>query len=235
MNKEKKGDVTEHAVLFNDEMVQAILAGLKTQTRRPIKPQPRYYPERIGLSSFGPWVWRTDKYTTMTVGEPPNEFCPLKCPYGVPGDTLWVRESWAEGWTYQAEHSCVFYRADNLGLVGNAEHPVRFCHDGNKSVLAAGEGDATAPDNCKWTPSIHMPRWASRINLTVNRVWVERLSEISNADLVAEGIEGYENDSHGMRSEIVGQFMAKWDAIYAKRGLGWDANPWVWACEWEER
>ena len=74
-----------------------------------------------------------------------------------------------------------------------------------------------------------------RIDRTVKRVWVCRLSEMSNADVVAEGIEGYENDSHGMRSEIVGQFMAKWDAIYAKRGLGWDANPWVWACEWEER
>ena len=215
--------MTEHPVLFNDEMMRAILAGRKTQTRRPIKPQPEPYAGGVHPKNKAK---HPAPYIDAYCGEPKTAQNPRRmsdrwywwteddrlgpevgrCPFGIPGDTLWVRECFSPHYFGNRKPG---YRAD----------------------WTTGAADLGVEP--KWTPSIHMPRWASRLNLTVKRVWVERFDEISNADIVAEGIEGYENDSHGMRSEIFGQFMTRWDAIYAKRGLGWDANPWVWACEWE--
>jgi len=239
--------VTEHPVLFNDEMMRAILAGRKTQTRRPIK-----------LRDFGPsttvgydWDYRDKHGCWNSVS---TERLMERCPFGIPGDTLWVRESWRVwSWgggfdlgieTRDGKHRWIDKRSwEDEDRMYDWEERMwtqssddckkgGMVYDENAESYAWPDGREWNPPT-RWRPSIRMPRWASRLDLTVKRVWVERFDEISNADIVAEGIEGYENDSHGMRSEIVGQFMTRWDAIYAKRGLGWDANPWVWACEWE--
>lgn len=121
------------------------------------------------------------------------------CRYGQPGDRLWVRETWAEHPDYPDARRAI-YRAD-----------------------AGSEYDAE-----RWRPSIHMPRWACRIELEVTGVRVERLQSISEADARAEGVEG---DSHpgAFVGTCRGNFARLWESI---NGAGsWDANPWVWVVE----
>lgn len=188
---------TEKPILFSGEMVRAILDGRKTQTRRVIKPQPRF--DRMGL---------TDASFVNTYDETwayPN-VCPekyYKCPYGKPGDLLWVRETWRESeshtWAGCQNLDAIHYKAD---------------HD---------EPDA---DGC-WRPSIHMPRWASRITLEVTNVRVERLQDILVEDSLKEGMD--HNPMNCPRME----FAQLWNSINEKRGYGWETNPWVWVVEFE--
>lgn len=191
----------ERGILFNGEMVRGILGDRKTHTRRPMK----YIPD-LG--------WPEDWCDNVRLAE-----CILHVnvasysPFGAPGDRLWVRETWAikgcgrrvplddetwaEGWPI-----------DRLQYVATDEAP-------NDGVDGGGYW---------WNkrPSIHMPRWASRITLEVQRVWVERVQDISEEDMIAEG---FDRDIDGMKTV--------WDAIYAAKGLGWEANPWVWCCEFK--
>ena len=182
----------ERPIIFNSEMVRAILEDKKTQTRRPIKPQP----DADGLARLaGQWVWNdTDA----------REY---RCPYGRPGDLLWVKETFATG--IPGCSSGVTYRADHI--------------DQN------GDGPANP---IKWRPSIHMPRWASRITLEITNVRVELLQDIPENDILAEGIAPPRTDGMFAEDEylekIYHDFINLWDSIYVKRGLGWDANPWVW-------
>ena len=154
--------VRERPILFSAPMVRAILEGRKTQTRRVVKPQPHHGP--VGeMVCLGGADWAMDD------GDLSGQF---RCPYGVPGDRLWVREAWAPnegsagGYIYRAdvgEGSSGFYQAD----------------------LKIGEWTHIAP---RWRSSIHMPRWASRITLRITDVRVERLQDISEADAIAEGL-----------------------------------------------
>jgi hypothetical protein len=133
------------------------------------------------------------------------------CPYGVVGDRLWVRETW----TPDPVIKPVAYKAD-------WPYPVTVPHLG------------------MWHPSIHMPRWASRITLEVTAVWVERMMEITEADAIAEGIEPMRpGPAHVMWRDYLdpagtGQcsalmsYQSLWDSINEKSGFGWAANPWVW-------
>jgi len=199
-----------YPMIFNDAMVAAILAGDKTQTRRPIAsanslvdgyPGARVWGD---LDFGGAWIdpgpspaGNPGPY--LKTRRPADETRHRVYSRVQPGDFLWVREAWAEG-------------AD--GYVYRASAP-----------------DA-AP---KWRPSIHMPRRASRILLEVEAVWPERLRDISESDAYYEGVKPVECDVH---SQIFKThkwlyryrdgFRALWDSIYAARGLGQDADPWVW-------
>jgi hypothetical protein len=184
----------ERPILFSGPMVRAILDGRKTQTRRIIKPQPVC--EREG-----------------------SYFLPKPCPYGRPGDRLWVRETWAPVCTFDpSPETGALYRADPM-------------YDGMEQF------------DWPWTPSIHMPRWASRITLEITGVRVERLNEISNSDCISEGLEPVgpeavcEGDGTKVQVARYGDctstarhlFSALWDSI---NGAGsWAANPWVWVVE----
>ena len=182
----------EHPILFSGEMVRAILEGRKTQTRRVIKPQP----DRIRESPFVPSGLET------------IHGYPLRCPYGIPGDPLWVRESWKPiHHKTRMEETYVRYRAD----------------DGLKSIKHTMKMDVPT----KWRPSIHMPRWASRITLEVVEIHAQQLHNISVLDARAEGIA----PQHGRRE--VEDYIVLWNSINAKRGLGWDTNPWVWVIEFK--
>lgn len=137
------------------------------------------------------------------------------CPYGQAGDRLWVREKW---WNSRGDDSMpTYYAADQFQWNANDWQ----CHDG------------------PWRPSIHMPRWASRIVLEVVSVRVERLRDISEDDAVLEGIEPtliYEavhpcGAPAELYSNRVDEFNLLWDSINAKRGFGWLENPWVWVIE----
>lgn len=187
--------MNEKPILFNAEMVNAILSGRKTQTRRIISEKT--------LHLFG---------VAASAGEcHPIELCDQRsqsyyldfCPLGKPGDQLWVREAFAAG---LCTESTLAYRATH-----------------KTEDLEEGWGETI-----KWTPSIHMPRWASRINLLITGVRVERLQDISDADASAEGCKISSMQSGDCLSDM---FARLWKSIYGDES--WQANPWVWVIEFE--
>jgi hypothetical protein len=183
----------ERPILFSGPMVRAISEGRKTQTRRVIKPQPDDTHE-------GKPYWHVGGFRTSWIGRESKE--PhwgnnwLKCPYGNPGDRLWVRETWRN-----------YPYAGNDGAAGLVYRATNDC-------LPKGQ----------WKPSIHMPRWASRITLEIKRVWVERLQEISEADCVKEGF-----DYQGRHKNPWYEFQDTWQSINGPDA--WSLNPWVWVIE----
>ena len=193
--------VKERPILFSAPMVRAILAGTKTQTRRIVKPQPRILAGKL-------LCWRDDALT--------DDQMAALCPYGVPGDRLWVRETWR----LSLAGGFFVYRAD----------PGR-----DESTAAFNRQDPSI----KWKPAIHMPRDASRITLEITHVRVERLQEISEEDAIAEGInriahgrEGYFYHAHRTEPhpknwiDPADAYRELWREI---NGSGsWEANPWVW-------
>jgi hypothetical protein len=193
-------------ILFKSEMVLAILDGRKTMTRRVVK-----FNEAGRVQRFGK-QWHIDDPNALQA-----------CPYGQPGDRLWVRETWRaeelDGWGEDG----IRYRADN-----------HFQQIENTWEAAEKWGGAYRPE-LKWQPSIFMPRWASRITLEVVSVRVERLQDITHNDACVEGApsEPKYND-YGTGSIYKDWFAALWDSINAGRGLGWDVNPWVWVVEFQK-
>lgn len=205
----------EYPILFSGPMVRAILDGRKTQTRRVVKPQPKHAIIRA-------------------VQERPGEFCKfydadcidpgvlIECPYGQPGDQLWVRETWK---TYSALDE---FRPCRI-LPGPA---LLYLADRGSTVLR--------PDVEPWgksRPSIFMPRSACRILLEIVSVRVERLNEISEADALAEGTTMpdsvlLDDSIHGSEAWAL-SYKVLWDSINAKRGFGWEVNPWVWVIEFK--
>jgi hypothetical protein len=173
----------ERPILFSAPMVRALLDGSKTQTRRVVKPTPEWIGQSGVLSYRG------------RVGLPH-----ALCPYGQPGDRLWVRE------THMDLGACYLYRAD-----ASAEQ--------ERAIVAPRQ---------PWRPAIHMPRAASRITLEITGVRVERLQDISEADALEEGITYNDIPNNGldpMRART--WFRGLWESI---NGPGsWEANPWVWA------
>ena len=184
--------MAEKPIIFSTAMVQAILGGRKTQTRRVIKTDD--WPEMCDpvQNTITPTEW------WFTDGMAP--LGPFRCPYGKPGDALWVRETWQEC----AECGRVNWRAG----ANDHGHACQHCDE----------------QLGKWRPSIFMPRWASRITLTVTGIRVERVQDISEADAQAEGVSAW---------IYVPEFKMLWDAINAKRGHSWASNPWVWVVEFE--
>ena len=236
----------ESPILFSAPMVRALLAGTKTQTRRIFKP------DRMTWDANG-------RYTTYamrggelsTTGSGP--FKPSSwlhyCPYGQPGDRLWVRETWQvarETLDYETggEYN-VFEWTDELGdprlhLNGDARFGMKaglfYVADGehkNPSVFynLTGIDNKTIlrPREITWRPSIHMPRWASRISLGITSVRVERLQDISEADAIAEGVR---NSLHLPGGRFAREnFAHLWWTI---NGDGsWESNPWVWVIEFK--
>jgi hypothetical protein len=206
-------DVRERPILFSGPMVRAILDGRKTVTRRVVKPQPEHVFARVGIrnESLALGVMRPDE----TFGQVMIEGKHVRCPYGSSGDSLWVRETWC--WTAQPHHKnpdgCE-YRADETDA-----------------------GVVLTEHRC-WKPSIHMPRWASRISLEVVAVRVERvqeISEISVEDCFAEGISDQDGKIGWAPSTAVGHFSSLWDEINGGRpGCDWESNPWVWRIQFRK-
>lgn len=194
----------ERPILFSAPMIQAILAGRKYQTRRIAKgiTEETCYVGLEGHSSFIP-VHDDGKET------------PIRCPYGVPGDRLWVRENFCLG--RDMTDTPIMATEPNMGEF-IAMHP------------DAPEGSKSWCLQWKNKPSIHMPRWASRITLEITGVRVERLQEITEADAVAEGIEMPDGgkDSPGWWS-YVKEYEFLWNRINGEGS--WDDNPFVWVLE----
>jgi hypothetical protein len=211
----------ERPILFSAPMVRAILDGTKTQTRRAIKPQPES--EHSGEPYWfvgGYRAWRIRGCTEPTRSGSHNE---IECPYGQPGDRLWVREN---GWE-RPERTAKMMREG-----ADTWKPYYFDADG----LSWQDLEDFKAWRFKRRPSIHMPRRASRITLEITGVRVERLQDISEADSVAEGCtknhNGYfwggPHDVSGLKQMATAQkaYRDLWESI---NGPGsWEANPWVW-------
>ena len=187
--------MTAHPILFTGEMVRAILAGSKTQTRR-------IYKRRF----MGEWI-----------NNPPGglreKVLLTDCPYGVPGDLLWVRETWG-AWPYAGggvQLDSVRYRA--------TDNPPEDLHNA-----------------WRWRPSIHMPRELSRLTLRIINVRVERVQDISESDALEEGIEQINEAPVPGHFDYRARekFSGLWDSINEKRGYSWESNPWVWVIDWDK-
>ena len=242
--------MTSRPILFSGPMVRALLDVTKTQTRRAVKPQPTVY-ARAGADALARLML-------------PH------CPYGKPGDLLWVRETWVDllavspatdqpmpiGDGERLIEAPTFWlddqgrkrwNYDGKVIAYRANSDVEFC-DGN----GFGGDMADKDDMPRWRPSIHMPRWASRLTLRITDVRVQRLQGISEADAIAEGIErrtdcpGWNRFSLAGDSFAIKESGAKgsvptsfpklayrsiWEHINGPES--WDANPWVWAISFE--
>jgi hypothetical protein len=204
----------ERAVLFSAPMVRALLAGTKTQTRRPVNPQPETQHDGEPYWHVGGYrVWGYRPPTAVPLRAGGN---PLPCPYGKPGDRLWVREAW------RTDPQFDYLPPRDLDP---AVAPLQYEAGPHADVLGG-----------KLRPSMFMPRWACRLVLTLESVRVERLNDISEADALAEGVTPkWEPGCSGRLMEAFSGFSFRpaasayadlWEQI---NGPGsWSANPWVW-------
>jgi hypothetical protein len=197
----------EQSIPFNAPMIRALLEGRKTQTRRIVKPQPAV--------KDGAWSLETSKVSISADAVYHRDFRELivgHCPYGKPGDVLWVKENWGyfggDEYLYQQDIGSVGYRADHLGC----------------NPIPGG----------RWRSSRFMPRWASRITLDVTGVLVERLQDISEADALAEGMRCDKDTLAATgHATYIDAFRDIWEQI---NGPGsWEKNPWVWVIEFVAR
>ncbi|CNK93048.1 hypothetical protein [Yersinia kristensenii] len=205
--------MNEKPILFNSEMVNAILSGRKTQTRRIISEKT--------LHLFGVAASAGECHPLELCDERSQSYYLEFCPLGKPGDQLWVRECFSDLEDFD------FFNPSVPDVISG----YWYWADGN-------------PEWGNWTkpkPSIHMPRRASRINLLITGVRVERLNDISEQDAISEGLECYVDDgvpyygpfnNGDCRPDVV--FRGLWDSIYGhKEDENWQANPWVWVIEFE--
>jgi hypothetical protein len=217
----------ERPILYSTPMVRGMLNGSKTQTRRVVKPQPinedgSIYDGKVwGPEMYEPVAY--DRHGEMVPGPEVfgiyTEDWGVKCPYGKPGDQLWVRETWRK--VEPSECGCS-----------------EACSHGSSAYdyRATGSGD----EDTKWKPSIHMPRRASRIQLEITGIRVERLQDISDDDALAEGVISYPVGNltvfgvEGTKIEKLhprAAYLALWDEINGRGSA--DANPWVWVVEFK--
>lgn len=194
----------ERPILFSAPMVRTLLAGTKTQTRRAFSP--RMEKLMRAAAAMGEVSHFLDEGSMQ-----PNDLDYVRsfCPYGQPGDRLWVRETWAYG-----------------------VHAMAAKRDEDGPFVYAADGTTQGRLCERWTPSIHMPRWACRITLDIKAVRIERLQSISEADAEAEGIDFLRHIPDADETLTAKQlYECLWDSI---NGAGsWAANPWVWVVEFE--
>jgi hypothetical protein len=210
--------MADKPIIFSAPMVRALLNDSKTQTRRIIKPQPLSV---VGHKSV-PFNGTPEALKSLLLQSGKG------CPYGQPRDRLWVRE------TIRFDSECGHYYAATMpGSLGN---PQGRAYVDMEKELSGKE----LPDHS--IPGIHMPRWASRIELCITHVRVERLKSISEDDAIAEGIERHQKAAHWKNYDKDPQGWGYWESpIQSYRTLwnsingpdAWDANPWVWVVEFE--
>lgn len=225
MSSTSTSSVTERPLLCTPDVAQRIWEGLQWQDRRPVlrygadasTQQPaRLFWNPVGVAGKHGWCDEHGNHYT--------------CPFGEEGDVLYVREAWqAFGhngkWWHETEGTLadkaalnwdVFYRGEEATAAPPVSPP------SNPADVDRGDG-LVVP---RWLPSIHMPKWASRMRLRVKRVWVERVQEISVEGILAEGCRPF----HRLFDFTARAWFQKlWDDLYGN----WDDNPWVWCCEFE--
>ena len=210
--------IISRPILFNAENVRAILKGTKTQTRRVIKIDPKYPESTIAIENGKITIYKKKHGEYMGLY---HEYEYKNFPYQK-GDFLWVRESIRKRdvGCANATHFGATYLADFTPVMGEGPHGGHYL--GRAIVQWKWKRDTR--------PSIHMPRWASRITLEITEVRAEQIQQISYEDIRAEGIEKELTDTS---IQMKRNFMKLWDSINAKRGYPWESNPWVWIISFE--
>ncbi len=203
----------ERGMIFNGEMVRAILDGRKTQTRRPIKWKQTRFTEIGEREDGNKWPWSEDAEHAFDFWHP--------CPFGSVGDRIWVRETF-QGPLFD------FDLMDSYCKDSTPFEKSEFCVYKADGVPAPEFYDADDELHCCWRPSIHMPRWASRILLEITGVRVERLKSISDRDALREGCSTADMKSGDCVADV---FARLWASIYGSDS--WNANPWVWVIEFK--
>ncbi|WP_338852591.1 hypothetical protein WCU24_07020 [Pseudomonas aeruginosa] len=206
----------ERPILFNDQMVRAILDGRKTVTRRVMKPQPVLDGHFWTYGGAG-WSDRINSLTPVA-----GHSLAARCPYGQPGDRLWVREAWGlQVRSYGGgAGEFIVYRATNPDAI--------YCKSSEGREYPV-----------KWKPSIHMRRHSSRILLEITAVRVKRLQDISEEEALAEGVRGEPCDHTRQACADIGcwgdtakgAFGFLWESLNGEGS--WAANPWVWVVEFK--
>lgn len=235
----------ERPILFNTEMVKAILEGRKTQTRRVLSNQPDKNCDEAFLGLDGIWCFSKPTLSKRISYSGDD----IKCPFGMVGDRLWVREAFMPDPSADSDHwndedsLHTYYSWDGCGSkVSELPKALKT----NKHVFYKAE--ANHPELSLWTPNYRMPRWASRILLEITGIRVERLSNISRSDAVDEGIETFKIDcgrdglktaykdytSHNdaiTRNNPIDSFRTLWESVNGADS--WDKNPWVWVIDFK--
>jgi hypothetical protein len=205
----------ETPILFNAAMVKAILEGRKTMTRRVFNPDQIAIKETESGPYFYTYAKRGSELTCTGQGPfIPNNWLHY-CPYGQPGDKLYVKETFGFPATYDR-----FKPSE-----GDKRWPIYYHADKSHGNLVRWTDEEQ--ELGKLRPSIFMPRWASRIALEVTGVKVERVMGISEGDAMADG--GWTYAKCPIHKNPTASFKALWDSINSSRGYGWDKNPYVWA------
>lgn len=220
-------------------MVTAILAGAKTQTRRVLKKTsctcgnpPGSADHQLENIECNQWACASLGYT--------GDF--VRCPYGAVGDRLYVRETWQPFRDHtpeqQAKISAWFAKGNYSNFMNEVEAWAPLPDGEVRAMYAADFGDwahHVDSDLKPWKPSIHMPRWASRLLLEITSVKVERLNDITEEDAKAEGVEARVPDNVQTDMRYRAPFKCLWDKINGKRpGCSWADNPWVWVVEFSK-
>ncbi len=227
--------VKERPILFSGLMVRAILDGKKTQTRRAINPLPCHWAHPGGKEIGFTWKPHFGDGPTW-----PREEFVKKCPYGQPGDLLWVRESaWYDRKVMKDIGARCFYVDGKVKMERTGDYGWSI---GGDVQAAAGHLEELYRLNSSLVkkPSIFMPRWASRITLEVSKVRVERIQDMHHNDWRADFAP-----SSGQIDSALATFVGDknrrvmsehlWDSINAERGFPWSSNPWVWVVEFRSR
>lgn len=207
----------ERPILFSGHMVRAILNGQKTVTRREIKPSMRSADSSFELHLQEDESWRPMHTFDESCLDAKGTEHPIVCPYGQPGDRLWVREAWLA----DAQLDSIAPRDLSQG------EPIMYPADGSVrqtgcAMISQGRG----------RPSIHMPRWASRILLEITAVRVELLQDISEEQAEAEGVGFLRRAPDADETLTAAQlFECLWSSINGDES--WNSNPWVWVVEFK--
>ena len=213
----------ERPIIFNAPMVRAILEGRKTQTRRVVKPQPNRGSELTRMQDgYADGFIRA----VFAQDDEPNAYG-IRCHYGERGDRLWCKETWCVGNPFDniSPSNLPGLNDGTRWAVDYAANPKRVWHQDYQG---------------KWRPSIHMPRWASRITLEITAVRVERLQDISEEDAEAEGVYEYIGEPqvecdgqvlHFPDASFVRGYLSVWESIHGPGS--WAANPFVWVLEFK--
>ncbi|KAF6684994.1 hypothetical protein [Pantoea sp. EKM20T] len=218
----------ERPILFNADMVGAVLDGRKTQTRRIIQSPAKNMQasghkvieyREPGDKWYGEHVFSMRNQSGTWCDYTKEQFL-AKCPFGAVGDRLWVRETFRVH-SRATDVATLVYKASEQQSWTQQTHrvPIEKC---NKPAVVD-----------TWTPSIHMPRWASRITLEITCVRVERLNSMTEKDALAEGCLGGHDSIPGYQYSATPHehFHHVWQSIYGADS--WQANPWVWVIEFK--
>jgi hypothetical protein len=231
----------ERPILFSGEMVRAILEGRKTQTRRVLKKQP----EKSTWEGLDGYRFDVRFFDDVICGTTRKHSCGVRfanrlhqredcalwvpCPYGQPGDRLWVKE----------KHRLFCHSFEFVGIEYASGGADKLEHFEDRTLMPSLREIAqnNKDGSRRWKPSIFMRRWASRITLEIVSVRVERLQDITEEDAKAEGVEPYNARLHVsgrgiLQNSYVSEYAMLWNDINGKGS--WDANPWVWVVEFKK-